>query len=358
MLDVLFPHEIDLDAWRDAFHRGRMPGEWPHGLEALRAVDPAATVGSLSEPTLGEKMRGRLLPRRRPLLASGSLRGGIGVTWDENAGRRLALTEPRQTMITGVQWITDIVREGRDPGRMREVLRALDGLWVTSRGQLDALRAFVGEDGPPVAYFRAGVDAEFFRAEPFPSGDAPVVVSVGLDRHRDLPTLYAAVEIVRDRMPWAQFVVQDDGSATASVPDGVTTFDRLDPDELRDLHSRAWCFANATSDNLHASGHVVALEAMAVGRGVVMTRTPGIEDYVDDGRTGLLVPVGDAAALAQALLRTLEDRSLAARLGQAARRSVEEGLTLRHFVGDLAGFALAVAGLGLDELVEDGRMGA
>ncbi|ARC57716.1 Putative glycosyltransferase EpsD [Frondihabitans sp. 762G35] len=358
MLDVLFPHETDLDAWRDAFQRGRTPGEWPHGLEALREVDPAATVGSLSEPTLGEKVRGRILPRRRPLLAGGARRGGIGLTWDENAGRRLALREPRQTMVTGVQWITDIVREGRDPGRMREVLRALDGLWVTSRGQVDALRAFVGDDGPRIAYFRAGVDSDFFRAEPFPSGDAPLVVSAGLDRHRDLATLYAAVEIVRDRMPWAQFVVQDEGSAGAAVPRGVTTFDRLDPDELRDLHSRAWCFANATGDNLHASGHVVALEAMAVGRAVVLTRTPGIEDYVDDGRTGFLVPVGDAEALAERLLRTLEDRSLAVRLGQAARRSVEEDLTLRHFVDRLAGFALSVAGLSLDELVEDGRMGS
>jgi colanic acid/amylovoran biosynthesis glycosyltransferase len=59
---------------------------------------------------------------------------------------------------------------------------------------------------------------------------------------------------------------------------------------------------------------LVNVEAMASGRPVVSTRHGGIPEYVDDGVTGLLVPEGDAAALARALVAVLEDGALRERL--------------------------------------------
>lgn len=63
------------------------------------------------------------------------------------------------------------------------------------------------------------------------------------------------------------------------------------------------------------------MEAFARGRAVVGSRAGGIPDIVEDGVSGLLVPPGDAAALADALVRVLSDRKLAQRLadGAAAR---------------------------------------
>lgn len=66
------------------------------------------------------------------------------------------------------------------------------------------------------------------------------------------------------------------------------------------------------------------LEAMAACRPVVASDIPGTRQAVIDGRTGLLVPPGDDAALAAAITRVLDDPTLAAELAQGGRRLVEE----------------------------------
>jgi glycosyltransferase involved in cell wall biosynthesis len=65
------------------------------------------------------------------------------------------------------------------------------------------------------------------------------------------------------------------------------------------------------------------LEAMATGRAVVTTDVPGCRETIVDGESGTLVPPGAPAALAVALEQFLEDRTLAARMGQAARARAE-----------------------------------
>lgn len=63
----------------------------------------------------------------------------------------------------------------------------------------------------------------------------------------------------------------------------------------------------------------VAVEAMLVGRAVVASDVGGLRDVVEDGRTGLRVPPGDPAALAEALDRLLDDPGLRHAMGQAGR---------------------------------------
>ena len=67
----------------------------------------------------------------------------------------------------------------------------------------------------------------------------------------------------------------------------------------------------------------VLVEAMALSRPVVASRTGGITDLVEDGRNGLLVPPGDAGALADAILRLLGDAALRAAMGGEGRRRAE-----------------------------------
>ena len=69
---------------------------------------------------------------------------------------------------------------------------------------------------------------------------------------------------------------------------------------------------------------VVLLEAMAYGVPVIASAIGGITDIVVDGESGLLVPPGDATALAAALERVAQDRTLAQRLGEAGQRRVRE----------------------------------
>ncbi len=66
------------------------------------------------------------------------------------------------------------------------------------------------------------------------------------------------------------------------------------------------------------------LEYMAAGKAVVATAVGGNVHLIEDGVNGLLVPPGDPSRLAVAVARLLADPALAARLGRAARRRVEE----------------------------------
>lgn len=68
---------------------------------------------------------------------------------------------------------------------------------------------------------------------------------------------------------------------------------------------------------------VAVLEAVAMGLPVVATDVGGLRHLLRDGETGLLVPAGDADAMATAVLRLLTDSALATRLATAARRTAE-----------------------------------
>jgi glycosyltransferase involved in cell wall biosynthesis len=70
------------------------------------------------------------------------------------------------------------------------------------------------------------------------------------------------------------------------------------------------------------------LEAMAAGRPIVATRCGGPEQILDDGVTGVLVENGSPNAIANAIIRLRQDASERGRLGNAARREVQERFTL------------------------------
>ena len=71
------------------------------------------------------------------------------------------------------------------------------------------------------------------------------------------------------------------------------------------------------------------LEAMAMELPVVASRIGGIPEAVEDGVSGLLVPPGDPAAVAEAIAQILDDEAFAARLGEAGRRRVREEFDAR-----------------------------
>ena len=65
---------------------------------------------------------------------------------------------------------------------------------------------------------------------------------------------------------------------------------------------------------------VAALEASAAGRPVAAFRSGGLPEVVVHGRTGIIVPKGDAAGLAVAVADVLDDPGVALRLGEGGRR--------------------------------------
>jgi len=76
----------------------------------------------------------------------------------------------------------------------------------------------------------------------------------------------------------------------------------------------------AVLPSLAESFGFAALEAMNLGVPVVASATGGLPEVVGDGVAGLVVPMGDASALAAGVARVLKDRDLAVTLGRAGRR--------------------------------------
>ncbi|GAB4130546.1 MAG: glycosyltransferase family 4 protein [Rhodothalassiaceae bacterium] len=70
-------------------------------------------------------------------------------------------------------------------------------------------------------------------------------------------------------------------------------------------------------------------EAMAMGRPVITTDAVGCRETVEDGVNGFLVPVRDAAALAAAMLRFIENPALIDSMGRESRRLAEEKFDVR-----------------------------
>ena len=75
---------------------------------------------------------------------------------------------------------------------------------------------------------------------------------------------------------------------------------------------------------------IVLLEAMAAGKPVVASAIPGVSEVVLDGRTGYLVPPRDPVALAAALDSILQDRSIARKMGDEAKRVANSRYDWEH----------------------------
>ncbi len=77
---------------------------------------------------------------------------------------------------------------------------------------------------------------------------------------------------------------------------------------------------------------LVVIEGMAAGRPVIATGAGGVLDIISHGQNGLLVPAGDAQAMAESILTLARDRDLAARLAAKARECVAARFTVTLYV--------------------------
>jgi colanic acid/amylovoran biosynthesis glycosyltransferase len=138
--------------------------------------------------------------------------------------------------------------------------------------------------------------------------------------------------------------VQDHGLRDEIRFLGVVAHERL----LAQLEAGAWDVMVLPSIEDSAGGRegipVSLMEAMACGIPAVSTLTGGIPELLQDG-AGLLVPPGDAPALANALRRLAQEDMLRVRLGEAGRERIEMSFRLETVVSDLAGCFLRCEGV-------------
>jgi glycosyltransferase involved in cell wall biosynthesis len=212
--------------------------------------------------------------------------------------------------------------------------------WLIGEGY-DASKIVVIPNGVDLSRFE-GVESRALFDELGIPGDAPVVVVVSrLNRLKGLEQFLEAAALIAPQFPAARFLVVGDANpndrAYWSVLTGLT--ERLGISErviftgLRTDVPKVLASATvAVMPSLNEALSNVLLESMAAGAPVVATRVGGTPEAVEDRVNGLLVPPADAPALAQAICSLLADPVRAARLGQAARQSINERFSMERMV--------------------------
>jgi starch synthase len=99
-------------------------------------------------------------------------------------------------------------------------------------------------------------------------------------------------------------------------------------EDLPGLYSIVSVFAALT---LYENFPFRVLENMSCQNPVVATRIVGIPEMITDGFNGLLVPPSNPEKLAKKIVNVINDKVLAKRLGQNARRTIEEHFTFQEF---------------------------
>lgn len=205
------------------------------------------------------------------------------------------------------------------------------------RYAVESNRVHVIYDEADTEYFRPGVcDRNAAREQLGIAADAKVIVMIARfaeNKRHDL--MLDAFAQVRQRVPTARLILKGEVYWESAYYDRIRK--RIDEinsdnailhipfvDDIREIHAAADVLV-LCSDREGLGRCVV--EAMCMGIPPVVTDTGGSHEIVVDGVTGLVVPGGNAPALANGIVRVLEDQEFARSLGKQARRAAERDLS-------------------------------
>jgi glycosyltransferase involved in cell wall biosynthesis len=248
--------------------------------------------------------------------------------------------------------------------RWLKIQSHISAVVLHSRYQYELAGAYLGFGEEQLALVPYQVDPDFWR--PIEAPEERLVVSAGLE-FRDYPTLFRAVEgldvklIVAAASNWSK---RRNTALSAPRPANVEV-SSFDYHGLRALLARAAVVAVPVDDVDFQAGITTVLEAMAMGKPVVVTHSYGQTDVIEDRRSvtrgatdrprpisllrnvaeeedvpiepnGFYVPPHDPEALRRALVFLLDHPERRAQLGAAGRQAVEQLMTVDQFADRIA----------------------
>jgi glycosyltransferase involved in cell wall biosynthesis len=239
----------------------------------------------------------------------------------------------------------DIYRNDLDLDHLRTKLDEARFAVTVSDYNRDHLTRLGGDE---VVRIYNGLDLRRFVANGATPDDPPLVLAVGrLVEKKGFDVLIEACSLLRAAGVRFRCVIVGKGElkgdlrqliAAHELEQHVELAGPLPREQLVDLFPRASVLAAPCvvgGDGNRDGLPTVLTEALALKVPVVATPVTGIPELVEDGRTGLIVPERDAAALAAAIRRLIEEPETARRLAAAGRARVEQNFDLRANVREL-----------------------
>ena len=199
--------------------------------------------------------------------------------------------------------------------------------------QVDASKVRIVPNGVAIEKFKPLEDTQAAKQN-FELTNQPTVLFVGsLIPRKGLTFLVEAARKVVKEKQTTQFLIVGEGPlhsqltkmlASANLTAHFRFLGKVSDDLLPSVYNCADVFV---LPSIQEGQGIVLLEAQACGKPVVAFDLGGINEAVHNGVTGLLVPLGNTEALANALLKLLDDESLRVRMGVSGRRFVSDFFT-------------------------------
>jgi phosphatidyl-myo-inositol alpha-mannosyltransferase len=294
---------------------GRPPGPAMQHVVSAGSSRAVRGNGSVAHLAVGPSVPGRVerwLERQRPDL----------VHVHEPATPGLAVTAVRRARAAGLPVVVTF-HAFRPVGRTARagaplVRRVLGPLTLATAVSGQAWQAAHEQYGLDPLVVPNGLDVAAYGRTEGPAHDGPpTVLFLGRrdEPRKGLPVLVDALPRLRSLVPGVRVVVAGPGRATVEGVEDVGEVDEAHKREL--LHAADVLVAPHTG---RESFGLVLAEGMAAGTAVVASDLVAFRDVLGDG--GLLVPAGDASALATAVARLLTDPGLAEEVRRRARLRV------------------------------------
>jgi glycosyltransferase involved in cell wall biosynthesis len=191
--------------------------------------------------------------------------------------------------------------------------------------------------------YGACVDGSFFSPRELQNPN-PYVLSVGREG-RDYQTLVEALL----SLDIAATIVASGMRSPAEYPSPLPESDNqisvragLNCLALRELYAGAAFVILPLHDVEYPAGITTIMEAMAMGKAVIATRSRGISEFIEDGETGLWANAGDAEDLREKILYLWNNPVIAQRMGVTARAAITERVNLNRYVEEIASVFLNI----------------
>lgn len=217
------------------------------------------------------------------------------------------------------------------------VHQQMDRIFVYASTQYVTARDTLGIPAEKLSLIPFHADTRFYHPLPTVEVRENQICAAGLE-WRDYPTLIEAVREMPDltvklaaASPWSKHT---DETANRTLPPNVSAR-RYDYEELRSLYAESSFVVVPLYENDFQAGVTTLLEAMAMGKAVIVTRTTGQTDVVVNEENGLTVAPGDVNGWREAIQRLRMDATLRQKLGENARKWIEENATLDQWTRNI-----------------------